>query len=70
MASDPPPAGTEHQDIELARVSQAIFGKATAGRQTLQSIASIVSDFSATHDAESASACFRGIKPAHEEAAW
>ena len=25
-----PPAGTEHQDIELARISQELFGRATA----------------------------------------
>jgi hypothetical protein len=27
MASDPPPAGTEHQDIELGEVSQEAFGR-------------------------------------------
>jgi hypothetical protein len=37
---------TEQQDIELAKVSQEVFGKATAGGdQALQSIASIVSAF-------------------------
>jgi hypothetical protein len=30
MASDPSPAGIEHQDIGLARISQELFGKATA----------------------------------------
>jgi hypothetical protein len=29
MASDPSPAGIEHQDIGLARISQELFRKAT-----------------------------------------
>jgi hypothetical protein len=34
VASDPPSGGTGHQNIALARVSQAVFGKATAGPAT------------------------------------